>query len=401
MLAFFAALACIEVGAGLVIGQAWKLQHDHGALTLADRFHLDTLLERLRVMEGVVAAGATACTVLCSVLAIHNTTRVTRGGRRLALVAMASWVVAPVALVLSRAEGLGGRSTASSVVYLMAQAAVLYAPFWLNGRVADLVNGQRMPFVRWYLAVASAFAVHHVFTASLDLAVPRVSDDFGRTATLYIVNAVIVGVMAVVANEASRTLQLSTDERAWQQRQLQDDAYLRARRSAPVDPGTSKPDITASALARPAVPSIPPAPVPNAAPSLAPVARVAPVAQAAPAAPAAVAVPVPVTAADAAADAAQMAPVQGPAPRVAPSVPVVPVVEPVPVVSAAPASMAPVSISSLAPLAPRPTAAPKPSPAVAAQEPEPDPTPAPVVRASNGLPSLSALIGSGTPTRES
>ena len=129
MLAFFAALACIEVGAGLVIGQAWKLQHDHGALTLADRFHLDTLLERLRVLEGVVAAGATACTVLCSVLAIHNTTRVTRGGRRLALVAMASWVVAPVALVLSRAEGLGGRSTASSVVYLMAQAAVLYAPF--------------------------------------------------------------------------------------------------------------------------------------------------------------------------------------------------------------------------------------------------------------------------------
>jgi len=400
MLAFFAALACIEVGAGLVIGQAWKLQHDHGALTLADRFHLDTLLERLRVMEGVVAAGATACTVLCSVLAIHNTTRVTRGGRRLALVAMASWVVAPVALVLSRAEGLGGRSTASSVVYLMAQAAVLYAPFWLNGRVADLVNGQRMPFVRWYLAVASAFAVHHVFTASLDLAVPRVSDDFGRTATLYIVNAVIVGVMAVVANEASRTLQLSTDERAWQQRQLQDDAYLRARRSAPVDPGTSKPDITASALARPAVPSIPPAIAPAAAPVM-PAVPVMPAMPAAPVVPTVVAAPAPVTAADAAADAAQMAPVQGPAPRVAPSVPVVPMVEPVPVVSAAPASMAPVSISSLAPLAPRPTAAPKPSPAVAAQEPEPDPAPAPVVRASNGLPSLSALIGSGTPTRES
>jgi hypothetical protein len=70
-------------------------------------------------------------------------------------------------------------------------------------------------------------------------------------------------------------------------------------------------------------------------------------------------------------------------------------------VSAAPASMAPVSISSLAPLQPRKTAAPNPAPAVAAQEPEPDPAPAPVVRASNGLPSLSALIGSGTPTRES
>ena len=385
MLAFFAALACIEVGAGLVIGQAWKLQNDHGALTVADRFHLDTLLERLRVMEGVVAAGATACTVLCSVLAIHNTTRVTRGGRRLAVLAMASWVLAPIALVLSRAEGLGGRSTASSVVYLMAQAAVLYAPFWLNGRVADLVNGQRMPFVRWYLAVASAFAVHHVFTATLDLAVPRASDDFGRTATLYLVNAVIVGVMAVVANEASRGLQISTEERAWQQRQLQDDAYLRARRTAPVDPGTSKPDITASALARPSVPSIPAAPAPVAA---------AP-------APA----PAPVTAAEAAAAAAQMAPAHAPVARVAPSVPVVTAATAAPVddatVSAAPASMAPVSISSLAPLAPRTIAAPKPAPAVAAQEPEPDPTPAPVVRASNGLPSLSALIGSGTPTRES
>jgi hypothetical protein len=425
MLAFFAALACIEVGAGLVIGQAWKLQNDHGALSLADRFHLDSLLERLRVMEGVVAAGATACTVLCSVLAVHNTTRVTRGGRRTAALAMGAWIAAPIALVLSRAHGIGGRSTTASVVYLMAQAAVLYSPFWLSGRVADLVNSQRMPFVRWYLAVASAFAVHHVFTASLDLAVPRASDDFGRTAMLYLVNAVIVGVMAVVANEASRGLQISTEEQAWQQRQLQDDAYLRARRSSPVEVlGRSTPEIAGSALARPGVPSIPAPPVPRAssvpkpiapapptaAPTAAPTPIVttaspapAPIVASAPLVPAAVA---PMSAAEstaaAAAAAVQMAPV-----RPAASVPVVPAAAPTPTVEApispVPDSMAPVSISSLTPLAPRkpaPPTAPAPAPAVTTQEPEPEPAPAPVVRASNGLPSLSAMISSGSATRE-
>jgi hypothetical protein len=403
MLAFFAALACIEVGAGLVVGQAWKLQHDHGALSLADRFHLDSLLERLRVMEGVVAAGATACTVLCSVLAVHNTTRVTRGGRRTAALAMGGWIAAPIVLVLSRAEGIGGRSTTASVVYLMAQAAVLYSPFWLSGRVADLVNGQRMPFVRWYLAVASAFAVHHVFTASLDLAVPRVSDDFGRTAMLYLVNAVIVGVMAVVANEASSGLQFSTEERAWQQRQLQDDAFLRARRGAPMEmPLRSTPEIAGSALAKPGVPSIPapavtnapPMPRPAAAPVAAPVAAPAP--KPAPnvvVVPAPPATEAPMSAAESTAAAAVAAAQMAPA-RPADDAYISPV----------PDSVAPVSISSLTPLAPRqpaPPTAPAPAPAVTTQEPAPEPAPAPVVRASNGLPSLSALISSGSATRES
>jgi hypothetical protein len=336
---------------------------------------------------------------------------------------MAAWVVAPIALVLSRAEGIGGRSTASSVVYLMVQATVLYAPFWLSGRVADLVNGQRMPFVRWYLAVASAFAVHHVFTATLHLAVPRASDDFGRTATLYLVNAVIVGIMAVVANEASSGLQISTDERAWQQRQLQDDAYLRSRRTTPVEtPMMSVPEIGASALARPTVPTIPAAVVvaPRSIPAQVrapqtPPAVAAPPSPPVPSAPAAHEAPVSAreSAAAAAAVAAQMAPVV----RVAPSVPVIasgPVVptaadvplDPAPI-SPVPDSMAPVSISSLPPLAPRkpaPPTAPAPStapaPAVTTQEPEPEPAPAPVVRASNGLPSLSALISSATATRE-
>ena len=66
-----------------------------------------------------------------------------------------------------------------------------------------------MPFVRWYLAVASAFAVHHVFTGALDLANPKQSDDLGRTAMLYLVNAVVVGVMVVMAAEATAAMDQS------------------------------------------------------------------------------------------------------------------------------------------------------------------------------------------------
>lgn len=229
LLAFFSALAFIEVGAGLVVAEAWKLQRDGGSLLSTDRWHLDQILDRLRVMEGVVAAGATATTILWSFVAVHNASQVGRGARRTAVLAMMVWVAAPAALISSRALDHGGHSRPMSAAMLMMQALVLYTPFFVTGKVADSVGAPRMPFLRWYLTVAAAFAVHHVFTGTLDLGHARAADDFGRTAMLYFVNGLIVALMAVLAAEASRGVQAAVEERAWQQRLLHDDAHQRVR----------------------------------------------------------------------------------------------------------------------------------------------------------------------------
>lgn len=230
MLAFLTALAFIEVGAGAVVAEAWKLEHDRGVLLLSDRDELSQLLDRLRVMEGVVTAGAIATTIVWSILAVYNAMRVARrGGVRDAVIAFGAWVACPL-LVLAIATGkYEDQTTTTAVLLLMLQAGLLYLPFAAIGKVSEGIGGQRMPFLRWYLVALGAYFVQHVFTGPLDLANPKPADDLGRTAVMYFVNAVIVGVMVVMAAEASRSMQQATLLRSSQRRLLHDDAHQRMR----------------------------------------------------------------------------------------------------------------------------------------------------------------------------
>jgi hypothetical protein len=230
MLAFITALAFIEIGAGAVVAEAWKLERDRGVLMLSDRYELSQLLDRLRVMEGVVTAGAIAMTIVWSVLAVYNAMRVARrGGRRDAVIAFGAWVACPVLVMAIAAGDYESQTTTTAVLLLMLQAGLLYMPFAATGKVSEGVGGQRMPFLRWYIAVLGAYFVEHVFTGPLDLGRPTPSDDLGRTAVMYFVNAVVIGVIVVMAAEASRSMQQATLMRSSQRRLLHDDAHQRVR----------------------------------------------------------------------------------------------------------------------------------------------------------------------------
>ena len=78
LLAFVSALALVEAGAGLIVGQAWRLVNT-GEITATERADLNAMLERLRVMEDVVIAGALATTLLWSLVAVYNATFGARG----------------------------------------------------------------------------------------------------------------------------------------------------------------------------------------------------------------------------------------------------------------------------------------------------------------------------------
>jgi hypothetical protein len=195
-----------------------------------------------------------------------------RGGVRDAVIAFGAWVACPV-LVLAIASGrYEEQTTTTAVLLLMLQAGLLYLPFAATGKVCEGVGGQRMPFLRWYMAVLGAYFVQHVFTGPLDLANPKPADDLGRTAVMYFVNAVIVGVMVVMAAEASRSMQQATLLRSSQRRLLHDDAHQRVRVSvalnelptavpvnqpfappAPPTPAMAVPAIAVPAMAAPAM----------------------------------------------------------------------------------------------------------------------------------------------------
>ncbi len=247
LLAFIGALALVEAGAGLIVGQAWRL-HEGDALSATERADLAQMLDRLRVMENVVVAGALATTLLWSLVAVYNATFGARGGLRSGAMAAAGCVAAPILFLAFRAaeadHGTG------RLIMVGAQALALYVPFWALGRVAEGVGGRRMPFLRWYMALAASFVVHDLFTTTLDLANPQQSDDFGRTAMMFLVNALVVGVMGVMAAEATRAMDRATSERALTHRLLHDDANRRER-PGPIsfEPGPSS---------QATIPSLPP-----------------------------------------------------------------------------------------------------------------------------------------------
>ncbi len=262
MLSFLTALAFIEVGAGVVVAEAWKLHRDRASLSVDEVWSLHQLLERLRVLEMVVAGGAAATTILWSFLAVSNASHVARNSRRLAVITVVAWGAAPLVLIGLGAFDSSNRTAQVAVLVLMAQAIAMYAPFGLIARASSRVGGASLPFLRWYLAVTLAFAVHHVFTGSLDLAAPSPSDDLGRTAMLYLVNGVIVGVIVVMAAEATRSMQVATSERLAQHRMLHADAHQRTRshvtseqETMPMPPAPIVTPIAGTPLPAPVAPS--------------------------------------------------------------------------------------------------------------------------------------------------
>ncbi len=296
LLAFLSALALVEVGAGLIVGQAWRLVNS-GEITAAERADLSAMLERLRVMEDVVIAGALATTLLWSLVAITNATFGARGSRRSGLIGAGACAAGPLMFLVFRAAAADHGT--GHVVMIGAQALSLYAPFWAIGRVAEGVGGPRMPFLRWYLALAASFVVHDLFTSGLDLGNPQQADDFGRTATMFLVNGLVVAVMAVMAAEATRAMDRATAERALTHRLLHDDANRRERAtsiafeppvsthtptSVPTLPPAQGAVLTAPAPAAVAVLAPPTLPAPAAAPAVVAAAVLAaPVVAAAPA----------------------------------------------------------------------------------------------------------------------
>ena len=238
MLAFLGALAMVEIGAGAVVAQAWKVTTEQGALSLIDRYHLDQLLERLRVLEGVVVMGAACSMVLWSLVASHNASQVMRRGLRDVSAAAAACVVAPVvALVLGVVRG-DMHSPAVALVLAVVQAVALYVPFVAMAVVAGRVGAPRGAFGRWYLLLAASLLVQRVFTAPLELASPSTNDNLGRTAVMYFVNGVVLGVALLMAADATRGVHRAIIDRLAEHRIMHDDAHLRVRASVPVTPAS-------------------------------------------------------------------------------------------------------------------------------------------------------------------
>ena len=206
MLSFIAALACLEVGSGVVVSEVWR-RRQIGQLGI-DLLQLDDMLARLRVIETVVVGGAAVMTVLWAVAASYNAGIAARNGR-LAPASAAAWLVVPMIVVGIDQIDRSAMPVTFTIIIVMLQVAILFVPFAVLGNACEQVGGLHGPFVRWYAAVVVAFAVERLLVGSDGLVSMRASDDLGRAASMSLVNGVVVGVVVVMAMEASSAMETS------------------------------------------------------------------------------------------------------------------------------------------------------------------------------------------------
>ncbi len=225
-IAVLVAVSCVEIGAGIVVAEAWRSRRDNLVVSTEDLTRLDTLLDRLRELEGWFALAAVAMAMVWTFFAVWNVRRAARSTRS-PLFHAAMWLTAPaVAIVLARFDD-GTEIVHLAIGVLVLEMLVLYLPFGLLGSAAEQVGGLRAPFRRWYLSVVLVFVVHAVFTRPLDLADPTNADQLGRTALLYVANGLIAAIMTLMAGDATRSMLGATADKAYRHNHSHDDALSR------------------------------------------------------------------------------------------------------------------------------------------------------------------------------
>jgi hypothetical protein len=226
MLAYIGALAAIEVSTGVIVAEAWREQRHRVVVRSDDMRLLGEMFTRLRVIEGVVAAGAVITTVLWSFIAVRNASTACRNGRS-GSTAVVAWGVVPL-VVLALCSLRGGSGMGPTVV-LAVQAAAIFLPFATIGVAARRVGGRMAPFVRWYVALTLTFLVHEAFTGSFNLADPKPSHDLGRAAALMIGSALALGLMVLMAADAAKSMEAATEQKMQTHRDWRGEALERFR----------------------------------------------------------------------------------------------------------------------------------------------------------------------------
>ncbi|MEI7548792.1 MAG: hypothetical protein WCK21_12175, partial [Actinomycetota bacterium] len=226
MMAYIAALAAIEMTAGVVVAFAWHEQSTRAMVDADELRQLAEMFSRLRIIEAVVAGGAVITTLFWSFTIVRNASAACRNGRSGAGAVM-SWALVPVLVFVLAGVRADGAPRPVSVAVLLAQAAIMYLPFGTIAVASCRVGGTATPFVRWYVALTLTFLVHEAFTGSFNLADPKPSNDLGRAAALMIASALVLGLMVIMACEASKSMEDATEQRMADHRSWREEALDR------------------------------------------------------------------------------------------------------------------------------------------------------------------------------
>jgi hypothetical protein len=162
-------------------------------------------LDALRNAAAVVGLLTIALVTIWTFVAVLNV-RLATGARRNPLIAAAAWPAACIAVWLL-AERLGEDSSVERIVVtLIAQAAVLYVPFFLLERAADSAGARRTP-IRMTYAYAVILLVYTQGLVTLsDLTETVTNFEFGRLAGFLGLGSVVLLLSTLAVTEACSSI---------------------------------------------------------------------------------------------------------------------------------------------------------------------------------------------------
>ncbi len=233
-----AGLALLTLVGSVVMFMFWLETRD-GALLPSQGQRAWDAIEVLHDGSRVIGLALIALAAIWTFVAVANV-RMASGRRRNPLIAAASWPAAAVGFWMLADRYVVDQAVGVIIIGYVAQAFVIYVPFFLLERAADAVDARRTPLRMTYLA-GVVLAVYIQALGGLATIQESPDTDFGRLAGVLALGALLQALFTLAVTEACRTLESATEHETDLHNALVDQREAVTRRHAEAGQPTASP----------------------------------------------------------------------------------------------------------------------------------------------------------------
>lgn len=221
-----AGLALLSVVGAAVMFMFW-LESDDGVLLPSQGERAWDALAVLHSGARIVGFALVALVSIWTFAAVANA-RMASGRRRNPLLAALSWPAAALGVWVTADRLVVDQTTGSIIVGFAVQAVVLYVPFFLLERAADVVGARRTTVRMAYLA-GVVLLIYIQALGGLTTVERSIDADFGRLTAFLAIGALLQLLSTLTVTEACQMLETATEHEAAAHNALVDQRESMAR----------------------------------------------------------------------------------------------------------------------------------------------------------------------------
>jgi hypothetical protein len=241
VVAMLAGQALLTLVGGIIMFMFWRESND-GPLSVGQGERAWDAMGVLHTGARVAGIALIALASLWTLVAVTNA-RITSGRRRNPIIAAVAWPAVAMGVWMLADRLAVDPSVGATIVAFGAQAALLYVPFFLLERTADVVDARRAP-LRVAYGLGVVLLVYVQTLGGLTTVEQSADVNFGRLAGFLALGALLQLLSTLAVSEACRAIESATEHEALLHNALVDQREAVTRRHA--EAGSVIPNVSAS-----------------------------------------------------------------------------------------------------------------------------------------------------------